>query len=113
MTERSDLEGEVRRLAAESLAVRTILAHVFARLSALADPEVAASIRRGLEDGERALRERQGAGALSPADLAAALTVLETVKSEALRAGKPGGGFKEEPGAFHAESNDQWPEDDY
>ena len=112
MTERSDLEGEVRRLAAESLAVRTILAQVLARLSALADPEVAAAIRRGLEESERALRERKGAGALSPADLAAALTVVEMVKAETLRA-KPGGGFKEEPGAFHAESNDQWPEDDY
>ena len=113
MTERNDLEGEVRRLAAESLAVRTILAQVLARLSALADPEVAAAIRRGLEESERALRERKGAGALSPADLAAALTVIETVKNETLRAGKLGGGLKEEPAAFHAESNDQWPEDDY
>jgi hypothetical protein len=112
MTERSDLEGEVGRLAAESLAVRTILAQLLARLSALADPDIAAAIRRGLDDAERVLRERRERDALSPADLAAALTVLETMKSEALRA-KPSGGFTEEHGAFHAESNDQWPEDDY
>ena len=103
-----ELEGEVRRLAAESLAVRTILAHLLARLSASADPEVAAAIRHGLEDSERALR----VGA-AEADKTAALAVVETVKGAMLRSAKPSGGLKEEPGVFHAESNDQWPEDDY
>ncbi len=96
-----ELEDEVRRLAAESLAVRTILAHLLARLSAVADPEIAAAIRRGLEDSERALRER----AAEAGDKATALAVVEAVKAAMLRAAlEPSGGVKEEPGAFHAVS---------
>jgi hypothetical protein len=108
-----ELEDEVRRLKAESLAVRTILAHLLARLSASANLEVAAAIRSGLEDAERALRERSGTQGLTPRDLATALTAVETVKGETRRTAKPSDVVKEDPAAFHAESNDQWPEDDY
>ncbi|GEM_PF-5131824 len=108
-----ELEDEIRRLAAESLALRTVLAHVLARLSASANPDIAAAIRRGLEDAERALEEKRAEEGLSAAGLATALSAVEIVKAATLRAGRPPAGFKEEPGAFHAESNDQWPEDDY
>jgi hypothetical protein len=108
-----ELEDEVRRLKAESLAIRTILAHLLARLAASADREIAAAIRGGLEDAERALRERSGSQGLTPRDLAAALTVVETVKGETRRSAKPGDAVTMDPAAFHAESNDQWPEDDY
>ena len=108
-----ELEDKVSRLAAEALAVRTILAHLLARLSRSADPEVAAAIRGGLEDAERALRERSEAQALPPRDLATALTIVETVKGETRRSAKQSASLADEPAAFHAESNDQWPEDDY
>jgi hypothetical protein len=108
-----ELEDEIKRLSAESLALRTILAHMLARLSAVGSPDVAAALRRGLEDAERALKERQAGEALSPSGLAAALSAVETVKGATLRSTAPGGGVRDEPGAFHAESNDRWPEDDY
>ena len=50
---------------------------------------------------------------MTPAGLATALGEIESVKNAALGAAKPRQGFKDAPGAFHAESNDQWPEDDY
>ena len=111
-----EIEDEINRLAAESLAVRTILAHMLSHLSAIASPDIAVAVRRGLEDAERALKDRASldAEALTPAGFAMALSAVENLKSAALgQQQKPGAGLKETPAAFHAESNDRWPEDDY
>jgi hypothetical protein len=109
------LEDEINRLAAESLAVRMVLVHVLSRLSASKNPEVVSAIRRGFAGAERALKERASidAEALTPAAFATALSVVENLKTAALGAPDKPGGAGEAPGAFHAESNDRWPEDDY
>jgi|SRR5579872_4270988 hypothetical protein len=112
-----ELEEEINRLAAESLAVRMVLVHVLSRLSASANPEAVSAIRRGFAGAERALKERAAndSEALTPGSLAIALGVLENLKAAALgsREGKSASGASEAPASFHAESNDQWPEDDY
>jgi hypothetical protein len=53
-----DLEDEINRLAAESLAMRMVLVHVLSRLSASANPDVVAAIARGFAAAERALKDR-------------------------------------------------------
>ena len=101
----AELRAEVARLAADSFATRTILLHVLARLAAIGNADIAAAIRLGFEDAENTLK----AGAMSPGGLARALGAVEAMKKAA-----PGaGGGNQEIGAFHAESNDSWPEDDY
>ena|SRR5579872_2141402 len=111
--EPAELREEIDRLAAEALALRVTLGHVFARLSTTGDPDVAAAIQRGLEDAQRALQTRREGQGLKAAGAAAALSLVEALKAATLRPARPGDGFKDEPGAFHAESNDEWPEDDY
>jgi hypothetical protein len=117
MADSIELEDEINRLAAEALAVRVVLVHVLSRLSASANPESVSAIKRGFAGAERALKEKASSDAetLTPAGLAIALTVVESLKAAALgphegRSAAPG---KEDPAAFHAESNDRWPEDDY
>jgi hypothetical protein len=70
-----ELEEEINRLAAESLAVRMVLVHVLSRLSASANPEAVSAIRRGFAGAERALKERAAndSEALTPGSLAIAL----------------------------------------
>ena len=111
----TDLEDEIGRLAAEALAVRMVLVHVLSRLSASKNPEVVSAIRRGFAGAERALKERAtiDAEALTPAGYAIALSVVENLKAAALGSPEKSGGASEAPGAFHAESIDRWPEDDY
>jgi hypothetical protein len=112
----AELEEEINRLAAEALAVRMVLVHVLSRLSASANPETIAAIKRGFAGAERALKERATADgdALTPAGLAQALSVVENLKTAALAPRETrAAAAKEGPATFHAESNDRWPEDDY
>jgi hypothetical protein len=111
-----ELEDEINRLAAEALAVRMVLVHVLSRLSASANPEAVSAIRRGFAGAERALREKASSDAatLTPAGLAIALSVVESLKTAALGPHEGRGPSPaKDPAAFHAESNDRWPEDDY
>jgi hypothetical protein len=116
MADSAELEDEINRLAAEALAVRMVLLHVLSRLAASANPEAVSAIKRGFAGAERALKEKASneMDTLTPAGLAIALSVVESLKTAALglREGK-GAPTKEDPTAFHAESNDRWPEDDY
>jgi len=114
-TDPAALESEINRLAAESLALRAILSHVLAELGTIANPDIAAAIRRALAGAERTLAARgtRETERLTPSGLAVALGAVQSMKKAALAAAEPSAGFKEEPGAFHAESNDRWPEDDY
>ena len=62
----AELKDEINRLAAESLALRAILSHMLAQLAAIADPDIAAAVRRAgwrkpsgrCESGRRARRRR-------------------------------------------------------
>ncbi len=114
-TDPAALEDKIDRLAAETLALRAILSHILAELGAIANPDIAAAIQRGLAEAERALSARESGetARLTPAGLATALSAVQSVRKTALGSATPSDGLREEPAAFHAESNDRWPEDDY
>jgi hypothetical protein len=86
MADSAELEDEINRLAAEALAVRMVLLHVLSRLAASANPEAVSAIKRGFAGAERALKEKASneMDTLTPAGLAIALSVVESLKTAAL-----------------------------
>ncbi|WP_197521026.1 hypothetical protein [Bradyrhizobium icense] len=87
-----DYDREINALAAETLAIQTILAQVLRRLSS-ASPETSILIRHGLDDASNILEHLalQHGRNVSPEHLAKAVRVAEELRTSILGQDTPGG----------------------
>jgi hypothetical protein len=77
-----DHDHEIASLAAETLALQSIISHVFYRVSCV-DPKMAAAVRAGLDDAANqieALAIQAGAN-VNPAHLTKAVAIVEQLRT--------------------------------
>lgn len=81
-----DYEDEVNVLSAETLAIQTVIAHVFDHLFAIGDPQISAAIQRGFSEAASDVENLalQSIKSPDPKRFVKALSIIEELRTATL-----------------------------
>jgi hypothetical protein len=74
------VKGDARTLAAEMLAVKTVIAHVLGRIDQL-DPVLAEAVRAGFEDAANQIRKTRAKSRTNSEQAIKALAIIEALRA--------------------------------